>query len=192
MAAAAAGVAALRRAGQMTMLALDQRGSLRTMLAAGRPESEVTDARLHTFKEQAVAALAPCASAVLLDWPHGRDAMAALPPDTPLILAADQLRQRPGYLPGRLEHVEEFSCRMTERITQPWVVLSSGVQAEDVAGAVRRAVAGGASGFLAGRAIWADAARSGNPAEALGSVSVPRPRALADIARQAGRSRPAL
>jgi sulfofructosephosphate aldolase len=279
----------------MTMLALDQRGSLRTMLAAGRPESEITDAHVRTFKAQAVAALAPHASAVLLDWPHGRDAMAALPPDTPLIPAADQLRQRPGgpvegsgfdegitaelvselgpvalkmlviwrsagghgyraedierfialarrtgrvtllegiaqppegdrfpspaahgaaviaaaeeltdyqptvykaqvpgYLPGRLEFVEEFSRRLTERIAQPWVVLSNGVQAEDFAGAVGRAVAGGASGFLAGRAIWADAARSGDPAEALGSVSVPRLRALADIARQTRRARPAL
>jgi hypothetical protein len=33
-----AAVAALRRQGHMTMLALEQRGSLRTMLAAGRPE----------------------------------------------------------------------------------------------------------------------------------------------------------
>jgi sulfofructosephosphate aldolase len=82
--------------------------------------------------------------------------------------------QVPGCLPGRLELAEEFSRRLTERIAQPWVVLSNGVQAEDFAGAVRRAVAGGASGFLAGRAIWADAARSGDPAEALGSVSVPR------------------
>jgi sulfofructosephosphate aldolase len=283
----AVGVPALCRQGRMTMLALDQRGSLRTMLARGAPESEVTDAQLRTFKAQAAAALAPHASAVLLDWPHGRDAMAALPPGTPLILAADQLRQRPGgpvedsgfdeditaelvrelgpvalkllvirgftggrghraedierfmglarqtarvtllegiaqppdgdrfasaaeqgaaviataeeltayqpsvykaqvpgYLPGRLERVEEFSRRLTEGIAQPWVVLSNGVQAEDFAGAVRRAVAGGASGFLAGRAIWADAARSDDPAEVLGSVSVPRLRALADIARQ--------
>jgi sulfofructosephosphate aldolase len=287
--ASAAGVAALRRQGRMTMLALDQRGSLRTMLAAGRAESEVTDADLSAFKAQAVAALAPHASAVLLDWPGGRDAMAALPPGTPLILAADRLRQQPGgpveesgfddlitpelvgelapvavkmlviwrsarhgyraeqverfialarqtgrvsllegialpptgdrfpsaaaqgaavvaaaeeltafqpsvykaqvpgYLPGRLELVEEFSRRLTERIAQPWVVLSNGVRAEDFAGAVRRAVAGGASGFLAGRAIWADAARSGNPAEVLGSVSGPRLRALVGIARRTAR-----
>jgi sulfofructosephosphate aldolase len=288
-------VAALRRQGRMTMLALDQRGSLRTMLAAGRPESEVTDAHLRTFKAQAAAALAPHASAVLLDRQHGRDAMAALPAGTPLILAADQFRQRPGgpvedsgfdegitpelvselgpvalkmlvlwrspgghgyraedierfiilarqtgrvsllegialppegdrfpspaahgvaviaaaeelaayqpsvykaqvpgYLPGRLEFVEEFSRRLTERIAQPWVVLSNGVRPEDFAGAVRRAVAGGASGFLAGRAIWADAARSGDPAAALGSVAVPRLRALADIARLTRRTGPAL
>jgi sulfofructosephosphate aldolase len=283
----AAGVAALRCQGRMTMLALDQRGSLRTMLAAGRPESEVTDADLRQFKAQAVAALASYASAVLLDWPGGRDAIAALPSGTPLILAADRLRQQPGgpveesgfddlitpeligelapvavkmlviwrsasqgyraeeverfialarqtgrvsllegialsstgfpsaaaqgaaviaaaeeltafqpsvykaqvpgYLPGRLELVEEFSRRLTERIAQPWVVLSNGVRAEDFAGAVRRAVAGGASGFLAGRAIWADAAGSGNPAEVLGSVSGPRLRALVDTARRTPR-----
>jgi sulfofructosephosphate aldolase len=285
----APGVGVLRRQDRMTMLALDQRGSLRTMLARDRPVPQVPDAELISFKAQAVAALASDASAVLLDSTYGRDAMAALPGDTPLILAADQFRQQPGgpvdqsgfdemvtpelvrelnpvavkmliiwraaddpgyraeqvtrfmalarqtgrialleaitrpaagdrfataaahgaaviaaareltasqpdvykaevpaYLPGQLELVEEYSRRLSEQIAQPWVVLSNGVRAEDFADGVRRAVTGGASGFLAGRAIWEDAARSGNPAEALRSISVPRLRALADVARQSG------
>ncbi|MCA1569380.1 MAG: aldolase [Chloroflexi bacterium] len=70
--------------------------------------------------------------------------------------------------------------RLTDRLPCPWVVLSSGVSIEDFPRAVRAACRGGASGFLAGRAIWRDAIGA-DPAQALRERSVPRLRELAAI-----------
>ncbi|MHB1534512.1 MAG: hypothetical protein ACYC1D_07875, partial [Acidimicrobiales bacterium] len=47
--------------------------------------------------------------------------------------------------------------------------------------AVVAACRGGASGFLAGRAIWADAIAAGDYATALTNVSVPRLQILAEL-----------
>jgi len=57
------------------------------------------------------------------------------------------------------EEVTAASTRLTSTLQSPWVVLSSGVPAEQFPDAVRATRAGGASGFLAGRAIWGAAAR---------------------------------
>jgi sulfofructosephosphate aldolase len=58
---------------------------------------------------------------------------------------------------GRADDDELLAaCRaITDAVASPWVVLSSGVAASDFPRAVRLAVAAGASGFLAGRAVWA-------------------------------------
>ena len=69
----------------------------------------------------------------------------------------------PGYLPGQLGEVPYFATKLTQAIAQPWVVLSNGVAAADFPEAVRLSCNGGASGFLAGRAIWADAAAQADP-----------------------------
>jgi sulfofructosephosphate aldolase len=45
---------------------------------------------------------------------------------------------------------------ITKEVSCPWVVLSSGVKTERFKDAVEAACKGGASGFLAGRAIWHD------------------------------------
>jgi sulfofructosephosphate aldolase len=45
--------------------------------------------------------------------------------------------------------------QITDALVSPWVVLSSGVRQADFPAAVEAACAGGAEGFLAGRAIWA-------------------------------------
>ncbi len=72
-------------------------------------------------------------------------------------------------------------CGMiSETLDCPWVVLSNGVRSEDFERAVRLACRGGASGFLAGRAVWADAVASPDWQAALRSVSVPRLCVLAE------------
>jgi sulfofructosephosphate aldolase len=278
----------LMRDGSMTMLALDQRGSLRTILANGRDEREITDERLVEFNAAAAGILSPLASAVLLDNGLGRAAMRLIPAGVPLILSADRFEQKPGgpveksdvdpavtpalidecgavaikllviwregsgvefrrdvvgrfvdlarktgrialvegivrnqkgerftttgdhgeavlaaacelveagpdvykaevpgYLPGQFGEVSSFATRLTQSIAQPWVVLSNGVEAGDFAQAVELSCKGGASGFLAGRAIWADAASKPDPRGALQRESLPRLQKLVEIVRSA-------
>jgi sulfofructosephosphate aldolase len=87
-----------RPSGAFAMLALDQRESLRTMLAPYR-DRPVEDAALAAFKVDAARALSPHASAVLLDVDHGLAAVrsaGALAATAALIVAADTLTQDPG------------------------------------------------------------------------------------------------
>lgn len=279
-------IAPLMKNGGLTMLALDQRGSLRTIIANGKDEAAIGDDKLIEFKAAAAEILSPMASAVLLDIGLGRKAMKLVPSSVPLILSADKFDQKlggpveksyldpavtpdlieeckavaikllviwkqgvekdfrrdlvasfvelarkagrialvegivrtgkgerfttaqahgeavleaavelvetgadvykaevPGYLPGQLGEVSGFAKKLTQSISQPWVVLSNGVAAADFAEGVRLSCAGGASGFLAGRAIWADAASKPDPREELKRESVPRLRNLIDIVR---------
>jgi sulfofructosephosphate aldolase len=274
----------LMRNGAMTMLALDQRGSLRTILANGKDERAITDTQLIDFKATAAQILSPLASAVLLDSGLGREAMRRIAPGVPLILSADCFEQSaggpvetsdvdpavtpalieecgavalkllviwregsgaafrrdvvgrfvdlahrtgrialveglvrgrngaryattrehgeaviaaarelvepgpdvykaevPGYLPGELGDVPHFAARLTQSIAQPWVVLSNGVTAADFPKAVELSCRGGASGFLAGRAIWADAAAKPDPRPEIERESLPRLRRLIEI-----------
>ncbi|MBA3852506.1 MAG: hypothetical protein H0X59_09110, partial [Chloroflexi bacterium] len=57
---------------------------------------------------------------------------------------------------------------------RPWVVLSAGVPLERFEAAVEAACRGGASGFLAGRAIWSDAIALDGLEARLETVSAPR------------------
>lgn len=66
-------------------------------------------------------------------------------------------------------------------ITTPWVVLSQGVAAADFAGAVQAAARAGASGFLAGRALWADVVGADDVPAVLRERSVPRLEHLAAV-----------
>jgi sulfofructosephosphate aldolase len=59
-------------------------------------------------------------------------------------------------------------------ITGPWVVLSQGVHQDDFLRAVTLACQAGASGFLAGRALWSDLVGVAELPEALRAVAVPR------------------
>jgi sulfofructosephosphate aldolase len=56
----------------------------------------------------------------------------------------------------------------------PWVVLSQGVDPADFPAAVEAACKGGASGMLAGRAVWTATLGADDASELLRSVSVPR------------------
>jgi sulfofructosephosphate aldolase len=92
------GLAALARpSGAFAMLALDQRGSLRTMLRPRHPEG-VPDDALPAFKIDAARALTAEASAVLLDQESGLGPVRAagvIQPGCGLIVAADRLTQEP-------------------------------------------------------------------------------------------------
>jgi sulfofructosephosphate aldolase len=70
----------------------------------------------------------------------------------------------------------------------PWVVLSQGVAADDFPAAVRASCDGGASGFLAGRALWTATLGADDPTELLRAHSVPRLRELGEIVDAHGRS----
>lgn len=70
------------------------------------------------------------------------------------------------------------SEEISQALDCPWVVLSNGVKAEDFERAVVLACKGGASGFLAGRAIWSDTASASDHAAAMRAVSVPRLKTL--------------
>lgn len=265
--------------GNFSMLAIDQRESLRQMLAAAAAVETVDDAELVAFKTAVITTLTPFASGTLIDRSYGLEA--ARVSHCPVILAADLLFQgTPGgpvnraeldegvtpevieqfgasalkvlvpWLPDQRDEAialsEEFMqlCRRTgmlgivegvvrpddlsswsdtdkndalvqaaidlgttnpdlykaevplfgkgdaeiiiataRRITDavdcPWVVLSSGVPADRFASAVAMSRAGGASGFLAGRAIWMDAITAPDPQEFLATHSAERLRSLA-------------
>ncbi len=81
---------------------------------------------------------------------------------------------------GDTDAITERCREMTAMLACPWVVLSSGVAIEDFARAVEAACRGGASGFLAGRAVWRDALTV-DPEPMLRERSVPRLQRLAEI-----------
>ncbi|MEV0234491.1 hypothetical protein [Nonomuraea sp. NPDC050786] len=79
------------------------------------------------------------------------------------------------------ERLVEECARLDEVIPVPWVVLSQGVERDDFPAAVRAACRAGASGMLAGRAVWSDVVGRGDVAAELRTRSVPRLRHLASI-----------
>jgi sulfofructosephosphate aldolase len=73
------------------------------------------------------------------------------------------------------------SERLDAAITGPWVVLSQGVDRPAFLPAVEAACRAGASGFLAGRALWSDVVGRPDVPAALRELSVPRLEALIDV-----------
>jgi len=74
----------------------------------------------------------------------------------------------------------------------PWVVLSQGVAVEDFPPAVDAACRAGASGFLAGRAIWSDSITAdGDLRRRLDGTAVPRLQALSAVVDALARPVPA-
>jgi len=82
---------------------------------------------------------------------------------------------------GRTDVVLKACQQLNEQIEMPWVILSSGVQADIFGRAVRLAMQAGASGFLAGRAVWASVIGAEDTPTMLRDVSVPRLQRLGDI-----------
>jgi sulfofructosephosphate aldolase len=82
--------------------------------------------------------------------------------------------------------ITERCRRMTDVLPCPWVVLSAGVALEDFATSVEAACRGGASGFLAGRAVWRDALTA-DPEPVLRERSVPRLQRLGEIVDELAR-----
>lgn len=73
------------------------------------------------------------------------------------------------------------SERLAAVITGPWVVLSQGVPQDRFPAAVEAACRAGASGFLAGRALWSDVVGAADVPAALAERSRPRLERLAEI-----------
>lgn len=86
-------------------------------------------------------------------------------------------------LAGRGDPDEQLaaSTALDAAIATPWVVLSQGVAREDFSGAVAAACRAGASGFLAGRALWSDVVGAQDVPSALRELSAPRLERLVDI-----------
>ena len=85
---------------------------------------------------------------------------------------------------------EEITRRCREidgAVPCPWVVLSQGVEPDDFPSAVEAACRGGASGMLAGRAVWTATLGADDPTELLRRHSVPRLQELAAIVDAHGR-----
>ena len=70
---------------------------------------------------------------------------------------------------------------ITATVASPWVVLSSGVREEVFPAAVETACRAGASGFLAGRAVWASCIGKPDVAHELRTAAVDRLRRLGDL-----------
>lgn len=116
--------------------------------------------------------------------------------ETSLIAAARQLGAlRPDLYKCEVPYQgigdESVIGRVCEEITAalpcPWVVLSQGVAIDDYPRAVEIACRAGASGFLAGRAIWSDTLEYDDYRAQLQVVSVPRLQRLIDIVNSAAR-----
>jgi sulfofructosephosphate aldolase len=82
---------------------------------------------------------------------------------------------------GDLVAITKNAERISEAIGSPWVVLSNGVKQQFFSEAVKACSMGGASGFLAGRAVWADIVGASDIPKALRQVSIPRLEQLAEI-----------
>jgi sulfofructosephosphate aldolase len=88
---------------------------------------------------------------------------------------------------GDPAEIERRCRRMTDVLPCPWVVLSQGVTVDDFPTAVEAACRGGASGFLAGRAVWSDTLSASNPRSAIEAVSVPRLQRLRETVERLAR-----
>lgn len=111
-------------------------------------------------------------------------------PDAAILEAARELSplrpslykaQVPRAGKGDAAELEAACAALGQAVTGPWVVLSQGVERDDFPAAVRAACRGGASGFLAGRALWSDIVGAPDVLAALRSVSVPRLQRLVEL-----------
>jgi sulfofructosephosphate aldolase len=89
--------------------------------------------------------------------------------------------QVPGAGRGTPDEQRAASERLGRAISGPWVVLSQGVALDDFRPAVEAACRGGASGFLAGRALWSDVVGTSDVPARLREVSVPRLERLVQV-----------
>jgi sulfofructosephosphate aldolase len=93
----------------------------------------------------------------------------------------------PTHGAGEPAEITEWSRRIDAAVPCPWVVLSQGVEPERYPAAVEAACKGGASGMLAGRAVWTATLAADDPTELLREHSVPRLQQLGAIVDEHGR-----
>jgi sulfofructosephosphate aldolase len=85
------------------------------------------------------------------------------------------------------EEITRWCREIDGAVACPWVVLSQGVEPDAFPRAVEAACRGGASGMLAGRAVWTATLGADDPTELLRAHSVPRLEQLAEIVDAHGR-----
>jgi sulfofructosephosphate aldolase len=83
--------------------------------------------------------------------------------------------------------IEQLARAVTATIACPWVVLSTGITPDDFPRTVTASCRGGASGFLAGRAIWGPSIHAGDTDDHLEEVAVAQLAQLARIVDANGR-----
>jgi len=93
----------------------------------------------------------------------------------------------PTHGAGEPDEITAWSRRIDAAVPCPWVVLSQGVDPGRYPLAVEAACKGGASGMLAGRAVWTATIAADDPTELLRTHSVPRLQELARIVDEHGR-----
>ncbi len=112
------------------------------------------------------------------DWNAGVLAAAAELGD----LGADLYKAEvPLHGEGDEGEIRSSCAAITDSVTSPWVVLSSGVAHDVFPRAVELAIAEGASGFLAGRAIWQASIGSDDVVGSLRTDGVARLRRLVEV-----------
>ncbi|EAO8905907.1 sulfofructosephosphate aldolase [Salmonella enterica] len=89
--------------------------------------------------------------------------------------------EMPLYGKGARSDLLTASQRLNGHINMPWVILSSGVDEELFPRAVRVAMEAGASGFLAGRAVWSSVIGLPDTELMLRDVSAPKLQRLGEI-----------
>jgi sulfofructosephosphate aldolase len=95
--------------------------------------------------------------------------------------------QVPLYGRGDPDEITRRAREIDAVLRVPWVVLSQGVDPADFPRAVEASCKGGASGMLAGRAVWTSTLGANDPSELLRQQSVPRLEELAAIVDAHGR-----
>jgi sulfofructosephosphate aldolase len=88
---------------------------------------------------------------------------------------------------GDQSEITQWAREIDAATVCPWVVLSQGVDPADFPAAVEAACKGGASGMLAGRAVWTATLTAEDPTQLLREQSVPRLEQLGAIVDAHGR-----
>jgi len=89
--------------------------------------------------------------------------------------------EMPLYGKGTQQTLLNASQKLNEQINMPWVILSSGVDEKLFPRAVSVAMQAGASGFLAGRAVWSSVVGLPDTELMLRDISVPKLQRLGEI-----------
>jgi sulfofructosephosphate aldolase len=88
---------------------------------------------------------------------------------------------------GDPDEIIKTCKQLTATLPSPWVVLSNGVARDDFPRAVELACRAGASGTLAGRAIWTPALETANPAAILATTCRQRLNLIANLVHKHAR-----
>ncbi len=101
-------------------------------------------------------------------------------------LGADLYKgEMPLYGRGDVEEMKRRCAEINEAVDSPWVILSSGIAEADFPSAVEIACSQGASGFLAGRAVWASCLEAEDVNVCLNGAAVDRLKLYGEVVDKA-------